>query len=177
LFGSAAEGAHEKRVFGLYWLLGILADHGGRVKTAKFIVTGLLFSFLLGFPSHQYAQNDPAQTDSSEHSKRSRAVSFLRAINTTEMVYRTQYGSFASWHILLLSEKFVFKSVAEQEPQPPFVQLDFLRVVPPGWNLRLNLTADGQGYDALLEDKTDKEHGYALLTDERGLIRESTVVH
>jgi hypothetical protein len=41
----------------------------------------------------------------------------------------------------------------------------------PGWNLRLNVNADGQGYVLLLEDTADKT-GYAALIDERGAIRE-----
>jgi hypothetical protein len=41
----------------------------------------------------------------------------------------------------------------------------------PGHNLRFNVHSDGQGYDVLLEDATDKS-GYAALSDERGVIRE-----
>ncbi|HKD90669.1 MAG TPA: hypothetical protein VKB56_02165 [Terriglobales bacterium] len=40
----------------------------------------------------------------------------------------------------------------------------------PGWNLRLHVNADGQGYVILLEDAADKT-GYAVLNDERGVIR------
>ena len=39
--------------------------------------------------------------------------------------------------------------------------------------MRLNVTADGKGYDLILEDLTDKSCGYALATDERGIIRQS----
>jgi hypothetical protein len=46
----------------------------------------------------------------------------------------------------------------------------------PGRSLRLNLTADGQAYDLLLEDTTDKVCGYAALTDERGVIRQSKAI-
>jgi hypothetical protein len=42
--------------------------------------------------------------------------------------------------------------------------------------LRLNITADGQGYDVLLEDTTDKNCGYAAVTDERGVIRQSKAI-
>jgi hypothetical protein len=48
--------------------------------------------------------------------------------------------------------------------------------VPLGWKLRFDIVADGQDYDALLEDTNDREHAYAVLTDERGLIRESTAI-
>jgi hypothetical protein len=43
----------------------------------------------------------------------------------------------------------------------------------PGWNLRLNVHADGQGYDLLLRDMTDEKCEYAALTDENGVIRQS----
>jgi hypothetical protein len=35
------------------------------------------------------------------------------------------------------------------------------------------VTSDGKGYDVLLEDKTDKACGYAAITNESGLIRQS----
>jgi len=41
----------------------------------------------------------------------------------------------------------------------------------PGYGLRFNVHSDGQGYDVLLEDATDKD-GYAALSDERAVIRE-----
>ena len=45
-----------------------------------------------------------------------------------------------------------------------------------GWSLRLNVTTDGKGYDLILEDMTDKSCGYALVTDERGIIRQSKTI-
>ena len=46
----------------------------------------------------------------------------------------------------------------------------------PGWNLRLNVHSDGQGYDLLLTDMTDEKCGYAVLTDENGVIRQSKAI-
>ena len=46
----------------------------------------------------------------------------------------------------------------------------------PGWNLRLNVHTDGQGYDVLLRDLMDEKCGYAALTDERGVIRQSKAI-
>jgi hypothetical protein len=46
----------------------------------------------------------------------------------------------------------------------------------PGWNLRLNVHADGQGYDLMLTDMTDEKCGYAVLTDENGVIRQSKAI-
>src|SRR5712664_2847182 len=46
----------------------------------------------------------------------------------------------------------------------------------PGWMLRLNVTSDGKGYDVLLEDKTDKACGYAVVTNESAVIRQSKTI-
>jgi hypothetical protein len=42
--------------------------------------------------------------------------------------------------------------------------------------LRLNVHADGQGYDLMLQDMTDKECGSALFTNETAVIWESTAI-
>jgi hypothetical protein len=42
----------------------------------------------------------------------------------------------------------------------------------PGWKLRLTLSKDASAYDLLLEDVTDPKCGYAVISDERGLIRQ-----
>jgi hypothetical protein len=47
----------------------------------------------------------------------------------------------------------------------------------PGWNLRLNVHIDGQGYDLLLRDMKDEKCGYAALTDESGVIRQSKAIN
>lgn len=46
----------------------------------------------------------------------------------------------------------------------------------PGWKLRLYLSSDGNHYEALLEDATDKGCGYAAFTDERGVIRQGRTI-
>ena len=43
----------------------------------------------------------------------------------------------------------------------------------PGWSLRFNVHADGQGYDERLKDLTDKTCRYAAHADESGVIRQS----
>ena len=42
----------------------------------------------------------------------------------------------------------------------------------PGWRLRLHLSKGDKAYDLLLEDVTDPKCGYAVFSDERGLIRQ-----
>lgn len=138
------------------------------MKTGWLIVATLLFSFLLGFPSRHNAQNTPAQTDNSQHANRSVAIGFLRTINTAEMAYRAKHATFASWPSLLAAG-----SLQTKQPTGRRVLSLVDRQIPPGWKLRFfNLAVDGQAYDVLLEDTTDKEHRFAVLTDERGVIRE-----
>lgn len=57
-------------------------------------------------------------------------------------------------------------------PQPTNLRFGGGPEVLPGFGLRLNAHKDGQGFDVLLEDTTDKT-GFAVLSDERGIIRES----
>jgi hypothetical protein len=40
----------------------------------------------------------------------------------------------------------------------------------------LNLTTDGRGYDLMLEDLTDQSCGYAVVSDERGIIWQSETI-
>ena len=42
----------------------------------------------------------------------------------------------------------------------------------PGWRLRLHLSNKDGAYDASIEDVNDPQCGYAVTTDERGLIRQ-----
>ena len=95
------------------------------------------------------------------------------------MAYRDKHGSFANWHDLLNSEEFTAKGLkwaVRQEPQLRLAQLSDGLQVAPGWTLRFNLIADGRAYDVSLEDNTDNSRGYAVLTDERGIIRESNAL-
>ena len=143
------------------------------------IVVAVSSVLFLVFPFSQRAQNSPAKADNSQHAKRSFAINLLRAINTAEMAYRDKHGSFANWHDLRNSEEFTangLKWAARQEPQLSLVQLSDGSQVAPGWSLRFNLIADSRGYDVLLEDTTENSRGYAVFTDERGLIRESSAL-
>jgi len=58
----------------------------------------------------------------------------------------------------------------------PAIQFNDPPEILPGWNLRLNLHSDGQGYDLLVRDMTDEKCGYAVLTDENGVIRQSKAI-
>jgi hypothetical protein len=75
-----------------------------------------------------------------------------------------------------LAQKKVILWLAKSDPLLVDARFSNGPDILPGWSLRLNLTADGQAYDLLLEDLTDKTCGYAALTDERGVIRQSKAI-
>lgn len=140
----------------------------------------------------QRGQSVPAQSSDDEHARRSLGVNALRAINAAEYGYKFKHGTFAIWDVLLTSEvisgqnPFTFQTFdAIYEPQKQTLQnaaqlrsmhLSKAPEILPGWTIRLNVTSDGKGYDVLLEDKTDKQCGYAVVSNESGLIRQSKVI-
>jgi len=139
----------------------------------------VLLALTLGVAASLRSQNAPARSSDAEHAKHSLAISLLRAINTAEADYKIKHGTYATWESLAASGEFLergLKRAARNEPQLAGVKLSNGTEILPGWTLRLNLTADGKGYDLLLEDTTDKTCGYAAVTDERGLIRQSKAI-
>lgn len=146
-------------------------------KLACLIVTLLLAAALA--PS--FSQNAPNPAQDPVSARHMLAVSLLRNINTAEVVYKYKHnGLYAAWDVLLASEEFrsgkSIQWVAKIDPELANAQFSTGPEILPGWSLRLNLTADGQAYDLLLEDLTDKTCGYAALTDERGVIRQSKAI-
>jgi len=150
------------------------------------ILTSLLL-VLLVVQTPQFAQNtsiDPGQAHRHEL-----AINLLRAINTTEVPYHSKNGSYATWQTLLSSQPEYFEEFLARQrvvySAPPYtaprqilpaIQFKDPPEILPGWNLRLNVHSDGQGYDLLLTDMTDEKCGYAVLTDENGVIRQSKAI-
>ncbi len=121
----------------------------------------------------------PAKSYGGVHARRSVAINLLRAINTAEYPYKSKHGTFASWDALVTSEEFNGQGMpfaTQNEPQLANAHFSKGPEILPGWMLRLNVTSDGTGYDVLLEDKTDKACGYAVVTNESGLIRQSKTI-
>jgi len=152
------------------------------------ILTSLLL-VLLVVQTPQFAQN--TSTDPGKAHVHQVAISLLRLINTAEVTYHTENGSYTRWQTLLSSypkqfDEFLARhSVVNFEfGQPDTVTRHILPgrqfneppEILPGWNLRLNVHSDGQGYDLLLRDMTDEKCGYAVLTDENGVIRQSRAI-
>lgn len=139
----------------------------------------VLLALCIGSFTTQHAQNTTTGSQDSEHAKRSLAINVLRAINTAEADYHGKHRMFASWEVLVASEEFTkigVKWAAKSEQQLSSVRFSTGPEILPGWKLRLHLTADGNGYDVLLEDAADKACGYAAITDERGIIRQGKTI-
>lgn len=147
-----------------------------RTKLVLFLI--VLVALLITTDKTLRSQNAPPSSSDADRAKRLLAISLLREINTTEVTYRTNHGVYASRDVLLASEEFKGRGwtlAAKNNPQWANVPRSTGPVIMPGWSLRLNVTADGQSYDLLLEDTTDN-CGYAAVTDERGIIRQSKAI-
>lgn len=114
-----------------------------------------------------------------EGERRSFGVNLLRAINTAELDYKNKHSKYADWAALFGNGDFT-ETGTKWAPEgfPTVGHAMYTREVEivPGWKLRLNVSHDGQKYDLLLEDATDPKCGYALVTDERGVIRQSKAI-
>ena len=153
------------------------------------ILTSLLL-VLLVVQTPQFAQNtsiDPGKA----HRRQLGAINLLRTINTAEATYLDKNGSYATWQTLLSSEPKSFDDFLARNRMVNFVYRgenvprDSVQLkihfhdqpeILPGWNLRLNVHSDSHGYDLLLTDMTDEKCGYAVLTDEDGVIRQSKAI-
>ena len=142
-----------------------------------------LAGLVLATATAQRGQGAPAQSSDDEHARRSVGVNTLRAINTAEYGYKFKHGTFASWDVLLISDVFNGQNHfalqtfgAPYEPQLGNVHFSKAPEILPGWAIRLNVTSDGKGYDVLLEDRTDEQCGYSVVSNESGLIRQSKII-
>jgi hypothetical protein len=101
-------------------------------------------------------------------------VGLVRTINTIEVTELRRYGSYAPWAILLTHHQQEFEDWLRRFYSSRGSNARFSDVpeILPEWNLRLNVQADGKGYVLLLDDAGDKT-GFAWVSDESGVIRES----
>lgn len=157
----------------------------------KWVLTSLLLVFL-GVQTPQFAQDTSTDAGKADRTRHLLAISLLRTIATAEATYHSENGSYATWQTLLSSypkyfDKFLARHASVQSHLltwdgaqtrhilPP-IQFNDPPEILPGWNLRLNVHSDGQGYDLLLTDMTDEKCAYAALTDENGVIRQSKAI-
>jgi hypothetical protein len=114
-----------------------------------------------------------------ERERRSLAINLTRAINAAEANYKKNHGVYANWDTLYGNGDFSDTGTKWAPPSFPTVAHAIYSrgaEIVPGWKLRLNLSKQGAAYDLLLEDVTDPKCSYAVISDERGLIRQGKAV-
>jgi len=145
-------------------------------KNQVFLSTVLLVLFL-GVLTSQNAQDAPVGAEKSDRLRHQFAVTLLRTLNTAEAVEHSTYGLYAPWQTLVAHHTEYFDQfIALHRQQLPYRRFGDSPEIAPGWNLRMNMHADGGGYEVLLRDLTDKKCGYAAVTDENGVIRQGKAI-
>jgi hypothetical protein len=148
------------------------------VKSTSIMLTVIVLVFL-GVATSQSAQDVPAVVNKPDQARHATAVGLLRQINTAEVVDLSTYGSFSTWDVLMAHNQQYFDDFAAMgvhKQQIPNSHLAEPPEIMPGWNLRLNVHSDGQGYDLMLQDMTDKKCAFALFTNETAVIWESRAI-
>jgi len=110
-----------------------------------------------------------------ERERRSFAQNLVKAINAAEADYRKKHQVYANWDTLVGIGDFSSSGTKWAPAEFPTVAHALYgngAEIVPGWRLRLHLSNGEKAYDLLLEDVTDPKCGYAVATDERGLVRQ-----
>lgn len=145
----------------------------------KAAVLAMLAGILCATPIAQ-AQKAPSPTAADrERERRSEAINIARAINAAEAAYKKSHGVYATWATLFGNGDFTdtgTKWASEAYPTVAHAMYGSGPEIVPGWRLRLTISQDGNAYDLLLEDVSDLKCGYAVVTDERGRVRQSKAV-
>jgi hypothetical protein len=145
----------------------------------KISVLVLLAGILLALPGANAQKKAGPGMPDREQERRSLAVNIVRAINTAEAGYKKKQGVYATWSTLISNGDFTdtgTKWAPESLPTVAHAMYGSGPEIVPGWKLRLTLSKDATAYDLLLEDVSDPKCGYAVISDERGLIREGSVI-
>jgi hypothetical protein len=139
-------------------------------RTRIFVIS---FFLLLAAGPLQFAQDAPTGVKNPNAERQGVMLGLVRSINTIEVNEVTEYGAYAPWPILLAHYQEDFNGWLKKfhssiEPNARFGDMPEIL---PGWNLRLNVQADGKGYVLLLDAASD-ETGFAWVSDESGIIRQ-----
>jgi hypothetical protein len=149
----------------------------GREKAmrGKMQRAALLMILLLSCQAVIRAQKGSPVLADRERERRSFAQNLVKAINAAEADYRKKHDVYANWDTLVGIGDFSSNGTKWAPADFPTVAHALYGTgaeIVPGWRLRLHLTNGDKAYDLLLEDVTDPKCGYAVFSDERGLIRQ-----
>ena len=115
-----------------------------------------------------------------ERERQSFAQNLVKAINAAEADYRKKHEIYATWDTLMGIGDFSSSGTKWAPADFPTVAHALYgsgAEIVPGWRLRLHLSKGDKAYDLLLEDVTDPKCGYAVSSDERGLIRQGKSIN
>jgi hypothetical protein len=147
------------------------------MRNYRIILSVVLLLVALGVLTPQFAQNAPVGPEKPDQERRFHALGLLRTINTAEVPEIRNNGSYASWPILLAHQtEYLYGWLTGFYPHEVNLRFADMPEILPGYSLRLNVHADGQGYDVRLQDMTDKQ-GYAAFSDESGIIWQGEPLH
>jgi hypothetical protein len=142
------------------------------MKKLRITLSTVLLVLAFGTLASQFAQDASTGPKKPDLERRAIMVGLVRQINTAEVVEQSTYGSFAPWQTLLAhQQEYLNEWLRRFYSRDPNVHFGSTPEILPGWNLRLIVPTDGQGWVVLLQDAKD-ETGYAVLSDESGVIRE-----
>jgi hypothetical protein len=141
---------------------------------------------LFGVLTPHFAQNALTGPEKPDLERRALAMGLVRAIGTIEMEYYFKNRSYAIWQGLLSSHPEYFeKFLTTHGLQQANLRFADAPEILPGWNLRLKVHADGQGFDLMLQDPATqqvlkdpatKQVPYAIFLNEDGIIWEATAL-
>ena len=140
---------------------------------------GLLLIVALSCQALSWAQKGTAAVPDRERERRSFAQNLVKAINAAETDYRKKHDVYANWDTLMGIGDFSSNGTKWAPGDFPTVAHALYgngAEIVPGWRLRLHLSKGDKAYDLLLEDVTDPKCGYAVFSDERGLIRQGKAI-
>jgi len=143
------------------------------------LLTALSLPSFLALVIIVHAQKSSLGVADRERERRSLAVNITRAINSAEADYLRKHETFATWDTLFGNGDFTesgTKWAPESFPTVAHAMYGRGREIVPGWKLRLNISNNGKSYDLLLEDATDPKCLFAIVSDDRGVIRQSKAI-
>jgi hypothetical protein len=145
----------------------------------KVAVIALFAGSLLALPGAEAQKKNSPTLQDRQREQRSLAINMVRAINAAEANYKKTHGSYATWGTLFSNGDFTdtgTKWSSESYPTVAHAMYGSGPEIVPGWKLRLTVSKDGSAYDLSLEDVTDPKCGYAVMSDERGIVRQGKSV-
>ena len=149
------------------------------MKRLQILASIVLIGFCLGLTARAWPQKPSPGISDHERERRSFAINLVLAIQKAQLDYKAKHDIYGNWDSLLGNGYFTSTGTKWASPDFPTVGQALYGSGPeivPGWKLRLNISRSGSAYDLLLEDAMDLKCSYAVLTDERGTIRQARSV-